>query len=430
MDEPSNERIIRIAEQKLFLTPNHSIPLNQTNIPPQSIRFRAGQEIFWIVAIVAYNEERAAIRMRVLEYHPTSVRAFYDQVMKKPIRFASFFELQWEQLEPLLSYYHKIDLFDVLANSKENETTATQSGIHHDPVVHGQVRPKQKEEEWTEQVQVDLLDVEIGIGQAHINVLSKWKAGPVRAVLTNSYLVPEYNWIKSFFAKALGTKKIHVILNWVKNIDGLSLSGVKSPELDKIDNRLIEVVRRLHFMNRWKDPTTPVDQSLFTSEELQEVPQESAQSSGKAPLLSDEDLLALLLDEFKVRNAAQLNYLAGKLQAKDHRLRFTLKPVAGFLFFIRGSQMTHHCWELLDSHATYLWSFNPSEVTIQEQFRLMEGIIGIIREQGRQQYKQHWRLQSNLNRGMVFRTIEHPHVSSHLKDGFPIWRQKIEEAIV
>lgn len=92
--------------------------------------------------------------------------------------------------------------------------------------------------------------------------------------------------------------------------------------------------------------------------------------------------------------------------------------------------MTHHCWELLDSHATYVWSFNPSEVTIQEQFRLMEGIIGIIREQGRQQYKQHWRLQSNLNRGMVFRTIEHPHVSSHLKDGFPIWRQKIEEAIV
>ena len=79
MDEQSNERIIRIAEQKLFLTPNHSIPLNQTNIPPQSIRFRAGQEIFWIVAIVAYNEERAAIRMRVLEYHPTSVRASGDE---------------------------------------------------------------------------------------------------------------------------------------------------------------------------------------------------------------------------------------------------------------------------------------------------------------------------------------------------------------
>lgn len=92
--------------------------------------------------------------------------------------------------------------------------------------------------------------------------------------------------------------------------------------------------------------------------------------------------------------------------------------------------MTHHCWELLDSHATYLWSFDPAQVSTPEQFRIMEGIIGIIREQGRQQYKQHWKRQVSPGNKVLFRTIEHSYANSAVKDGFPIWRQKMEEAIV
>ena len=430
MDVQSNKRILCIAEGKLFLTDRQSIPFSQTNLPPKSIRFRSNQEIFWKVAIVNYNEERAAIQVKVLDYHPDDIQPFYKQVMKKPIQFVLFTALDWNQLEPLLSFYHKIDLTGILIETKEPELPAWLE--HHQP---SSSAPKElhtvlQKEKWTEEIKADLLDLEIGLGEARIKVRSRWVPGEVQVALSNTYLVPEFNWIKPFFAKALGTKKIRIILQWLKNKEGLQVSGAHSPELDIIDHRLVEVVRRLHFLNRWNDPTTSVDQSLFTSDELQKYHEENNQASKQTPVLSDEDLLAMLLDEFKVRNAPQLQYLAGKLQAKDQRLRFTLRPFAGFLFFIKGNQMTHHCWELLDSHATYLWSFDPAQVSTPEQFRIMEGIIGIIREQGRQQYKQHWKRQASPGNKVLFRTIEHSYANSAVKDGFPIWRQKMEEAIV
>ena len=115
MDVQSNKRILCIAEGKLFLTDRQSIPFSQTNLPPKSIRFRSNQEIFWKVAIVNYNEERAAIQVKVLDYHPDDIQPFYKQVMKKPIQFVLFTALDWNQLEPLLSFYHKIDLTGILS---------------------------------------------------------------------------------------------------------------------------------------------------------------------------------------------------------------------------------------------------------------------------------------------------------------------------
>jgi len=100
----------------------------------------------------------------------------------------------------------------------------------------------------------------------------------------------------------------------------------------------------------------------------------------------------------------QLAYLAGTKQSQNHKLRYTLNPNFGFLFLIEGAKNKHFVWELLNSHATYIWSIDKSVKEIKLQFKRVESIINMIRTSGRGNYKRAFR-NNHQDNDLVFRVI-------------------------
>ena len=130
-----------------------------------------------------------------------------------------------------------------------------------------------------------------------------------------------------------------------------------------------------------------------------------------------------------MRNAKHLQYLSGAKHSERHMLKFTLKPIFGFLFFIEGERQNHFCWELLNSHATYLWSFSKVESEFQFQYARIEKTISLVRQIGRDEYKREFK-NGNIDGDLIFSVINHPDVNSSFKDGFVEWKHRLKERLV
>jgi hypothetical protein len=84
---------------------------------------------------------------------------------------------------------------------------------------------------------------------------------------------------------------------------------------------------------------------------------------------------------------------------------------------------------LLNSHATYLWSYDMSTVSENLALRKLEYALSMIRKQGRQTY----RLEMPEDLGssdLIFHVIRHDHISSGIVDSFPVWRARLHERLV
>lgn len=136
-----------------------------------------------------------------------------------------------------------------------------------------------------------------------------------------------------------------------------------------------------------------------------------------------------IIETRDVRNAKHLQFLAGSKHSTKQKLRFTLKPLFGFVFFIEGETKNHFCWELLNSHATYLWSFDKIDTDAKFQFKRVEETINIIRDMGRETYKSDFR-NNKVDSDLSFCTIEHSNINSALVDGFVEWQHRLKERLV
>jgi len=171
-----------------------------------------------------------------------------------------------------------------------------------------------------------------------------------------------------------------------------------------------------------------VDKSLFTSEEIFDSFEENLKD-GNIFKQSEEDILNFLIETRNVRNAKQLQFLAGSKHSAKQKLRFTLNPLFGFLFFIEGETKNHFCWELLNSHATYLWSFNKIETEVKFQLKRVEETINIIRDIGRDVYKNDFR-SNKIDNDLSFCIIEHSNINSDFKESFVEWQHRLKERLV
>lgn len=103
-------------------------------------------------------------------------------------------------------------------------------------------------------------------------------------------------------------------------------------------------------------------------------------------------------------------------------MRFTSKPFFGFIFFITESENKYICWELLDSHATYLWKFPKSE-TKHSIIKTFEEQMAIIKQIKRQKYRRYAK-ENSLNYRFQFNVITHS--LSTKKNNFNIWKNKLD----
>lgn len=260
----------------------------------------------------------------------------------------------------------------------------------------------------------------------YVEIEKKLKGFPkkIKINLENNNIIPEFDHVKPYFAKALGNRKIEI--TGYLEIDETGEIKVKcqSKEISQINEELITTVRRLELKESIFNPKIyVVDKSLFTPEEYFEGIEE--EQLGNTPSISKKDILEEILQLEGIRNKKQLSYLSGKLQSKKIGLRFTLSPEFGFLFHVEGEDMDHFIWELLNTHATYIWSLEKEGISLEKKLKLIEREVNIIRENGRIKY---------LNRekpvGVVFNKINHDNSKTGVVDGFPNWKMRVNEKIV
>ena len=423
--------ILQIDQPGVRCSPGLLTPWPSTNWPAGHFGVKTHYPIFWEVEMQRFDAASGTLYVRVTDYEAEEEGRFAQQQPKKEIRSLVFDTLLWYEVEPHLSFYEPRH-FDALVDRQEPPPPAP--GVVEEPFPETWIGEEPDEEDLapfipevapatrTFEFTFPLLKCRFDLGYVQFEKKLKGFPEPVRAKIYHAAILPEFDHVKPFFAKAIGRRRIQVKMTLTLENGRITRVDAVSPDIARIDEATITGVKQLQVRELRRPPKViPVDKSLFTSEDIFEATGEP--DLGNTFRLSDRELLEHLLDAEPVRNRRQLEYLAGKLHDQREPLRFTLHPVFGFLFFVEGETMHHFIWELLDSHATYLWSLDKGPRAAQ--YRQVQERINFIRQHGRQAYKQH-RPEDEL----PFNIVRHEKASSPVVDGFPLWRHRLEEKLV
>ncbi|MEZ4941931.1 MAG: hypothetical protein R3D58_13715 [Saprospiraceae bacterium] len=417
--------LIKIAKNRVFFNPRLSIALEQSNIPVKDLMFNPGREFYWLVEMEDFYPQTGRLQIKVLDYKETFAAKFDTQEPPKEVKELFFSEqLDWNYLEPQLSFYSKGKLRGQIKNIPESSLPEKTGKVSAD------FTPIPQERVISTTFDIAFSDIKINLGhvsfQKHIPQLNQ----EVEFKIPNDFLLPEFDHIKFWFAKKLG-RKLRVqaeilTLDWA-----ITQVNAKSQAIDAISSEMVDSIKRQRTLGILKKPKiTQPDKTLFTSEDIFDQFDPEDKLLGNVFHESDKSLLEHILANSKIRNRQQIIYLSGTIQSEKEKIRFTLRPLFGFLFFVQGERQSHFIWELLNSHATYIWSIEKGGQSIGAQYRYVEEAINTIRDTGRDAYKSAYRQNALGHEWYAFNVLSHKHAESSLKDGFPIWKHRLNELLV
>ena len=201
-----------------------------------------------------------------------------------------------------------------------------------------------------------------------------------------------------------------------------------SKDIDNIDQNLIEGVKVQRTLEITKSiRPQEIDKGLFTSDDLYSL-DSTNDLEGNVFRQTEKDILEMLIEKCNVRNKRELTYLSGSKQSMNYKIRFTNHPIFGFIFIAEGEQNNHFIWELLNSHATYIWTIEKGKKEIELQYKRIEITINTILDCGREMYKRAYKT-TNQDNDLILNVIYHKDKGSQLIDDFPKWKHRINELI-
>jgi hypothetical protein len=447
------KRLIRITKNRIFLTPEMSLSLSQTSLIGKNLSFRTYQDIYFEIQVLGYDKNTNNISVEITDYEPKNISIFKEQTAKAQVSFIHFNPLKWQNVERYLSSYTKsvllrekiviedgipstshseINSFSRTAKTNGEQFSESQNSILSEKS-QNYIEPKPREpliEKITEDAKIYFKDVDFNLGFVAFSYKSKKLNETFNLKIENHYLLTEFNAIKSYFPKVFGGKK-QFSINIIFTITDKVVTDIvtTSPEISSINEDILDSIKRQRVAKLTSTPLrNSVDKSLFTAEDIFDSFEDNLKD-GNIFKQSEEDILNFIIETRDVRNAKHLQFLAGSKHSTKQKLRFTLKPLFGFVFFIEGETKNHFCWELLNSHATYLWSFDKIDTDTKFQFKRVEETINIIRDMGRETYKNDFR-NNKVDSDLNFCTIEHSNINSALIDGFVEWQHRLKERLV
>ena len=419
--------ILKVNNKGLFYNEEACIDWKNTNLPSNDFLFYSHTDIYWEVELISFDKNEKKLFINIQNYNSSQLERFKKQQAKLPINSISIKALSEKQFKAQLSYY-KLDSLNQFWTEEEEIYTPTHQRVKLSPFEDSQQKNTFNPQQTRKIIQIiqkeKLMNTTFGLGVVKLSPFIEEIGYHLEMVIENDFIVPEFNHIKAYFSKALKTKKITI--RATIELEGKDIKSIRarSEELEKINDDLIQIVRSIAIEQAIEKPVVmAIDKSLFTGDELFDNFQE--ENIGDVFDRSDDELLKEILALKGVRNAKQLQYLAGKLHESNIKLRFSLSPLFGFLFLVKGEQRNHYIWELLNSNATYIWSFDKDNGSIEKQFKEVEKILSYIRENGRQSYRQNY-----LNEGIHFQLITHEQVNSKLVNSFPKWKNRLLEKLI
>ena len=79
------EIIIKVDNQNIKFNPNFSIPIRQTNIPVDHLRFRDHEDIYWKIELIEYNEDTKCWKVKVIDYFVNDIQVYNRQTSTRVI---------------------------------------------------------------------------------------------------------------------------------------------------------------------------------------------------------------------------------------------------------------------------------------------------------------------------------------------------------
>ena len=408
MNKAKKHIILHINNSGVYYNSTGLISWDKTNFPDKECFGISGSRaIYWLVKMKNYSKSTGALQVEVIAYKDVDISTFEQQQAKSTINTIQFQLLNWEQLKGILNYY-KAQKFE----ETENGFLLKEETINQPEPIEGNL-----------QFEFDQALSKITFKMGYVETEKRLKGVSNKAVIKiyNPHIIPEFEYIKFYFSKLFGKRRINIKGN-IADKNDRSTYKFSSPEIASIDESMINGIKRLELKRKINKPkVVAIDKSLFTPEEYFDG---FEGEKGNNIRKSDQELLKEILELKGVRNKKQLQYIAGSLQSSIERIHFTLTPQFGFLFYVEGEDMHHYIWELLDSHATYLWS-KDKEYPRADFLKLVSRKVNYIRDQGRTNYLSH-----EHNEELIFSKINHQSAGSALIDGFPKWRKRLNEKLV
>lgn len=419
-----NTRLLRLHHNHLFFADGFSIELSATNIPQETLIDPSPENVFWEVRVLNYDKNTGAIQFEVLNYFVRECDSYYQQQPKGRINRVYFSNLtESATLKQAIRHYVK----NITFKESPEESPPIKAPLLD--FGHNLEKEQNRTENFEIRKTLQIPFVEANFKLGYVTFFKRFKEldDTVYFKIPNDFVRPEFDHIKNYFEKALKRKTFDADIEVVIRGNKVTETKAHSPEIDKIDEGLIQTVKISRTLACARAVQPQVDQSLFTEENL--FDQLTDDEMGNIFEQDEQDILEILMNSEGIRNRKQLSYLAGKKQKSNQKIRFTMQPDFGFLFLIEGENMNHFCWELLHSNATYLWSIDKGDVAIDMQYRRIEDSINNIRASNRTTYKRAYR-ENHVDEDLIFSVIKHDSINSDFKDGFVLWKHKLNEKLI
>lgn len=428
------KRIINITGNKIYLTPSHYFAITDTNLAAGQITFRHNHNIYWEIEYntADYDLISNTLTIRISNYYPSSIANFDSQQIKGTITRLDFKGVDWIELEKHLSSYKKkpllvaktiIDKSDVTPPRQSSFTKTTAQFIPTPPKTTFEPPPQPRVENKSVNFDVAFDDATFEDGQVSFLHFFSWSKTPVLFTIKNNWILPEYDLIKEYFVKALSRKTFSVKASLTITNGTITEKAAVSQEIQKINAELIDKIILKRTLQLATSPIKREKQTLYTDTDIFT---NFEQPGADANIFSQSgvDILELILTVKKARNELHLKFLSSTFHNHAQKLRFTLNPLFGFVFYQK--QQTHHifCWELLNSHATYVWLIDNETHRLDSALSILEEELAVVEQLGREQYRKG--IKENKPDNFIFYKVDHTNINQS-DEGFENWKQKIEK---
>jgi len=447
---PIKDIIIKIDNKHIHFNQTLSIPVRNSNLPMDSMTFRFTDDIFWKIELIQYSDETKCWHAKVIDYSVKNIETFNKQKSTRQIDRLEFDKLDWKQLEPQLCSYQAIKLVDILYNHNISTVPATETIYQQTEAPFNKSSYKIPEEVPSTKYRPEIESYNVPKGPfiEHLNINFSVKfqeatfingsvkfkkyikkiATEIDFRIENNCLLEEFDNIKLWFSKKLKTKKFNVSCKITLVDRKFSQAIASSPEIEMITPNIIESIKYDRTIALTKPPKTDnPEKSIYNTEDLFQLIDPEYRDGNVFNQSGPEIIKSLTQTEF-VRNRKPLEYLSDVKQTINSKIHYTLNPLFGFIFLNETNLKYHFIWELLQSHATYIWSIDKENRELNSLYTKIEEIINVIKIIGREEYKKTYSTK-NLGYEFTFKAVDHHDITINPDDGFKQWKRKLDELL-
>lgn len=384
---------------KAYLTKRRPLSFEQISLPNHIKSFNG--PAYWLVRVLNYSEAEKKIHCEILSYNDGKTDFNIDQ------------KNLFDKLEVIQRVtFRSINTMSLLAMAKGTVGNSF-SGVQNSYINE----PQQIKRIITETFKIPFKDILFKNCGVSFEVVFKKYNQKVVFTISNSDIREEFDTIKDYFSNVLKTKKIQVEAEIEIAQGKLTPISVKSHEVDKINNQLIEEVR-LKLIRQTTKKKSDTTKSIFTLDEYFDTFTDEKLKS-KVFYKNDTEFFEDLITISNTKHYKHLRYLSSIHSHETMRLRFIHKPLS-FLFLIKGTSYYHYIWETLDTiEATYIWHIEKNTQTLKDMLTNIDQIINEMNTVGKTQY---------LNKKEdSFKRVFHDYTKPY--DGFEKWKEELNKIL-